>query len=649
MKSYEIDNFSCANCASNRGRGAKNGHRGSSGGLGCGCGGVGGGGIGGGGGGHGYGRENGHPNDEGGRSHCLQVRVDINPRASVSDRTYPEAFVNECHGIDAGAMGFSSSSTTALPPHTEACFFERDLLRSEWTEVLVPVCTDDLERNVRSRGQRRREKDPPPDVAVVLQVRSAGFTPNDPPLWLLRRDFAERAVERIMSAAAAALVQPRVEMTLLGLRGAVDSLLSERASEEKGAIEDVLPNMAGSLLPAKLEGTKSHGGCDEVLCEAFWNGTLMHKVRLHRAAPSSPPMMDESVAVIPYSSRREETLAIRTRGLDGIYEDNPAQQEVCLHSLVEPASVAAIVEKDKEQIEGAVIDSTGVRPTHPRDSDPLTWFSGGRGGDDNPLGSWVTLSGSEFPSQNDESAEQREAAGKQQLVVSKTNDTALREDEVRCKGSGQLSGTTDADEETNEEESTRPPLVWVPAEDEAFGGRPFRFFLPACLVDNAAGGRTGESYGESESRGEKNGGTGVEGENVDGSSSNDDAGNMKDSIRGDLRLVFWAISLSSSAAQEASSLNVASGETDISTAMTVKQQVVDKGGRVRAAASARRRQRRGDTGRRLLGWAGLLDDELLLQPRGHRIELALSAKAGLDVSTAWSMAHDLKRYATCRE
>lgn len=619
MKGCEKGDLLCAGCATNsRCFGVHSGHRDSSS---C-CGRVDG--VLGGGGGAGscFGTENGHRGDEGGRSHCLQVRIDINHGASKSDRTHCKTFGNERCGSNEGAMMSSSSQPSALPRHTEVCLFERDLMRSEWTEVLVPVCTEEVERNVRPREQRHRAKGTQPDVAVVLQVRSAGFTPEKAPLWLLRRDFAERAVGRIMSAAAAALVQPRVEITLLGLCGAVDSLLSERAGEEKGGNIDVLSKPAGSLLPATLAENKSDGGCDEVLCEAFWNGTLVHQVCLHRAVPFAFPATDDKMAALPCSSWREETSAIRSGDLESGQE------------------------KDKEQqVEGAVVDLTGARPAHPRDSNPSAWFSGGGGGDDDHLdGDWVTLSGGELPPQND-AAKRWEASGKQQPATPKPDNKSLHEGETTCKHSGHLSEATEADDDPRGKNSTRQPLMWVPAEDDVFRDRAFRFFLPACLVDDAAGGQTeGLHPEESNARSGQNGGIGVGGEIMDGSSGNGDAGDPRDSIRGDWRLVFWAVSPPSSSAQERNILHVASGE-DGTTTMTVGQKAVDEGGRVRAAAVARRR----NTGRRFLGCAGLTDDELLLQPRGHRIELALSAETGLDVPTAWSMSHDLKRYATRRE
>ena len=595
MERYGKNLCSYTNSANNTSCGVGNSHRRSGGGFG-GCGGVDG----------GFGNED-------GRSHCLQVTVDVKPPASVSDRASSKTF----------------STLNSRPRRAEVCFFERDLLRSEWTEFLIPVCTQDLVTDVRSRKTRHHNaKDPPADLAVILQARSAGFSPQDPPLWLLRRDCAERAVERIISAAAAALVQPRVEITLLGLSGAVDSLLSERAIEEKGGDEAGIPKTAGPLLPAKLEARKGDDGCDEVLCEAFWNGTILHKVRLHLAVSSSPSATDESTAVVPYASRREVTSATGKAGLDGIRKGEPASSK----------------EEKEQRVDGAVTDPKEDRPAHPRDSDPSTWFSGGRGGDedgdDNPLGGdWVALSGGEMPAQNDP-AESGEAAGRRQ------DANPSREGEARRRDSRRLSGTTDANDETNGEGKPRQPLVWVPAEGEIFGGRPFRFFLPACPADDAAGGQAGASL---DARGEKNGSTGVGGETINGSGTNGDADTLGDNIRGDLRLVFWAISSSSSAAREPNVLNVASGEASMSTAMVMKKETVGEDDRVRAAAGERRRQRGGEGGRRLLGWASLVDDELLLQPRGRRIELALSAKAGLDVSTAWSMAHDLKRYVTCWE
>lgn len=241
MKGGAKDIYSRRNCANRRCRGVEYGRHcsGGGGGLGCGCRG---------GSGNGFGRDYGHPTDEGGRSHCFQVRVDIAPRASIPDQTFPRTFGNGCRGNNEGTVALPSSSPTAPRRLTEVCFFERDLLRSEWTEILVPVCTDDVERDMRPREhQHGRPEAPPPDVAVVLHVRSAGFTPKDPPLWLLRRDFAERAVQRIMSASAAALVQPRVELSVLGLSGAVDSLLSESANKEKERAEDVLTQTGGVL------------------------------------------------------------------------------------------------------------------------------------------------------------------------------------------------------------------------------------------------------------------------------------------------------------------------------------------------------------------------------------------------------------------
>ena len=48
--------------------------------------------------------------------------------------------------------------------------------------------------------------------------------------------------------------------------------------------------------------------------------------------------------------------------------------------------------------------------------------------------------------------------------------------------------------------------------------------------------------------------------------------------------------------------------------------------------------------RKLLGCARLIDDELVLQPPGERVELALSESAGLDTPTEWAMSSNkLKR------
>lgn len=595
----------------------------------------------GGGGGDGFDGSDGCHGGKEGRSHRLQVVVSAKVPESC-DRIESDILGNIYHGDSEGGRTSPSSHPMALPSEsvnelTELDLFERDLLRSEWTEVLVPVCTNTPESSAlqgsrtppwEKQEERRRRNDCPPDHAVVLQVRSAGFHPPAPPTWVVRRDFAERAVSRILAAAAAAVVQPRVEMNLLGLRGAIESLLPERASAENSYVENAATQAAGSSL-AKHEGETIDKPYDEIHCEAFWNGSLVYTAQLCRAAPSLPPAAEEHKEGTPRCSLRGEALAIQAGTCFG--ESKETEE-------FRPSDRKA--EKD-ENIEEKVAELTRVELDHPRDSDPSTWFSGGGvdgggdGGDENDRleRDWMTLDGG-----------LTDAADSQRLPNTKRDENTLHEGEAGCKGTEQMSAI-----ERKKMESSAQPLAWVPAEGDVYGSRPFRFFLPACLIDNAAGGQTYDARGGSIAN---LGDIDVDSDSVDGSSSIDDGDIVGvGRVQGDLRLVFWATSSSSGQGptsrfitkQRQSSLSLPYGDTDADCSTSDR-------GRAVAAAAARRGRRKEEKDRRLLGWATLVDDELLLQPRGQRIELALSAKTGLDFSTAWSMAHDLKRCAiSCQE
>ncbi len=585
----------------------------------------------GGGGGNCFDGSSGYHGGKEGRSHRLQVVVSAKP---------PERFGHVRHGNSKGGRTSRSSHPAALQSEsvtklTEVCLFERDLLRSEWTEVLVPVCTNTPLGSRASREsrtppwenqeQRRRGNDRPPDHTVVLQVRSAGFHPPAPPIWVVRRDFAERAVKRILAAAAAAIVQPRVEMNLLGLRGAVDSLLLKRASTDKGDVENAATQAAGSSL-AKSEGEKIDKSCDEIQCEAFWNGTLVYKAQLCRAAPSLPPAVDERKEGMPRCSRRGETLAIQAGTCSGLSKEaelfSPNDRKAGKH----------------ECVVGKVDELTRAELDHPRDSDPSTWFSGGGVGGGGDIGDkndplerdWMTLD-----------CGLTDTVDPRCLPNTKQDETAPNDGEAGRKGTGKVSGiAAEIAERKNEQRSARS-LAWVPAEGDMYSSRPFRFFLPACLIDNAAGGQTYDARcGSVGSLGDVD----VDSESTDRSCSIDGGDIMgADRVQGDLRLVFWATT--SSAAQSTTTNNRQRpyGDTDADCSNSDH-------GRAVAGVAARQGRRKEENDRRLLGWASLVDDELLLQPRGQRIELALSAKTGMDFSTAWSMAHDLKRYAIiCQE
>ncbi|CAM9231022.1 unnamed protein product, partial [Hapterophycus canaliculatus] len=616
-----------------------------------------------GGGGDGGGGYHGHGTR--GRSHRLRVTVGS---ALGCDRIDSDTYGGACYGFGHRAKVSSPSPSNGPIPErvqqqTEVCFFERDLLRKEWTEYLVPVPADLQEVFVPRRGRvsrSRKQQQRPPSQAVVLHVRSAGFHPKTTPLWLVRRDFAERAVKRLISAAAAAVVQPRVEIHIIGLSGAVESMVSKRDG-------DVLPRVPASSRRVEHEGESSGDAVEEVLCEVFWNGTLAHGLRLRRAAASTPTAAPEGTAEKLVSPRRSKgELLFNTDNRGGVKGEHPAQA-----GRLPPAAAAASDDlndsDDKKHftIDGTYIDPPGEMPerrtdSEARDADPSTWFSNSLGGngDGSLRREWVTVREGD-PSSHIFSSGQEDPVSQDPLADQAKSSTTSPDEERRA--SVLLSGRTDGAEEGGGGKAL-DSLAWVPVEGDPYAGRPVRLFLSAVLVDDGTEKQTEQQHRPGDAQGGErrvDASSAVDGESVGAERSKENqcsAGGA--GIKGDLRLVFWVIPSSSPASSTAMVAAASPASREEGGRMDEDLDLLGDGGRSNAVIAtlagetshkdhaARRRRLRGDKNRRLLGWAGLVDDELLLQPVGQRIDLALSAKAGLDPCTAWSMAHDLKRKVT---
>lgn len=599
----------------------------------------------------------------GGCSHCLRVTIAANP-APTSGHTA------------SGTFPTNSADVDDVNNKTEARFFERDLLREEWTQILVPVplgghstlfdCPNlnsgeggirpgvhSSAKNTQPRwkspskqhqnghqaetsslppkkGQHGDQSEASPEVFVVLQARAAGFHPSKPPLWLVRRDFAERAVRRIVSAAAAAVVQPRVEVTLLGLRGAVDSLLMPETESEKGHADRKIAvhHQKGSSLPT-LNERELDGGREEILCQAFWNGKLAHSVRLHRSPPPHPRVERSRPAAISHDGAfhpSNETRTLSKSRLEGasVGGNGDGYPGVSVPLLAAEAAGGDNCDA-KHTIAGIAGGAqTDDRDIKSKDQDPTSWFSNDGL---SHLESWVSVG---TPPQNETLPEggegERDLKHSYRGAHNTTNVQGLRRPGTSAKQHGTV-------EKRHHHTSPPPPLAWTPAEANTCSGRPIHFFFPASLFDDAAtntrsgGGRSGISgrpkvglrnvpdrkITEGGSSSNDDGGWGIRG---DDAAMDESSGAEGTTVRGDLRLVFWLVSSAPTSSKNGVHA-VGAGRT---------RSVSNSRGGAAAVVS-----------RKLIGCARLIDDELVLQPPGERVELALSRSAGLDTPEEWAM------------
>ncbi|CAB1113397.1 unnamed protein product [Ectocarpus sp. CCAP 1310/34] len=485
-----------------------------------------------------------YEDDEGGgRSHCLRVTVGTEVQPGRERRKLDVLGHGSHHN---GVMGPTTSSSStgctsaSFQEQTEVCFFERDLLRDDWTEILVPVfpkCPEENARGLvrRPTKQKRWLRHPQANKVVVLRVRSAGFQPKPPPIWLVRRNFAERAVKRIISAAAAAVVQPRVELTLVGLCGAVESLLSERVdTQREGGVEHATP-WAESLRPANHRRNSGDSSCGEVLCEAFWNGALVHTLRLRRAVRPSTSLIAESKAARFPAFHPEDTLPI------GADDQGDFKRSSSRSVVVITASKSRSSDPNQDEIvdpNGAGLDQP-AGGSKPRGADPLTWFPDG--GDEMLGNDWVSLGGGVLSSPSLSSAQEEASSHKQQETFRTSHENDVGEHEGHRGDNPSSSERLGQGGEGGSTHDLRS-LEWIPMEGDAYTGRPFRFCLPACLMENASGSETGDhcpNVGDKPDREAGNEGwLKPDHDNAHGASLNEtEHGDGGAKLRGDLRLV----------------------------------------------------------------------------------------------------------------
>lgn len=598
---------------------------------------------------------------EGGRSHCLRLTVGIDAALNSASMN-PGGFEQGCSGW--GGKVVTPPLAVPVPrllQETETTFFEWDLLRNEWADILIPFSIHDrsalLTRNISTdniKGRRRRcrsaMQDPtlrgqsrqtqkrrsrlkkPLEMAVVLQARSAGFNPKNPPFWLIRRDFAERTVRRIILAAAASVLQPRVEVTLLGLRGAVDSLLLVGASKKQDS--PINNHQKEAPLPTKNEGNLDTS-FEDIFCQAFWNDALVHQVRLCPVGPFhdslSLPLVLHETACSP--SNRKSTSNLNP--MCNLTDKEVGHEMLLAHR----AAVDDDANTDKGYAFDRKVDNTRLKDRSTAEYPTKLFYEEGNNNSCLP-DNWVDLGGtgpSNFLVEMREKTKQR--ALHNGAFLSEEHDDSSNKKIFSPTGRGRKKESTG-------EERQPPTLAWVPTKGNLYDGQPIRFFLPNYLSNNAAGRRAktsshGDSdrvddIGESSSsqgRGSRNDATAGECATQD----NQNLGSLntgKIHIRGDMRLLFWGVSapVPGRSGWDVNETEGLRGGSDKKSMM----------------ATIDRRQRRMEEGRyrKLLGCARLVDDELLLQPAGQRVDLALRRNAGLDMSTAWAMTHTRGRLDT---
>lgn len=564
-------------------------------------------------------------NGEEGRSQCLRLTV----------RGYTATSADTDGGIGEDKHGNRDGYDA------QATLFERDLVRREWTEILVPLhfhgdekhdtssqvrrcthrkCSETRQRSYSNvqKTQRRRTGfeayGAQGKIALVLQVRSVGFQPEPPPLWLVRRDFTERAVRRIIEAATAAVAQPCVEVTLLGLSGAVNSLLPARRSERDDT---------------------------EILCEAFWNGILTRSICLRRVKYSSP-------GIVPQKPLRT-TSPVTTHAKDWSSASHTNEAAIAPHDVTRHETSHGNAYQDPaswflDKTQGSDLNNRSKKDTNASDQD--TWVS---------LGSGVSPSSQPMCPVN-------EAMNVNQSAH--TNNAAVAVDgceEKHCH-SGKIGvGSFRKQGCEKIRRGTSNNLVWIPAEDDFHRGQTLRFFFSPSFSDNPANDQGTEPCFEDfndEGRPDTkcvNGSHGINGTRTGrdiadhGTYSNGpempsivpQSGSIrsKDRLRGALRLVFWASHCSSSQAE---------GSTKAGDQMIDMEWSRDDTRRIPKEEDSRQEpaDKTGeDKGRTLLGFATLLDDELVLHPPGERVNLALLGDPGQKAFASLIVDYELKRYA----
>lgn len=543
----------------------------------------------------------------GGRSHCLRVNVgkyesEI-PRDSLALR-----------GESEDSEGPSSSPLqdplARIRPHAKASLYEHDLIRDDWTELLIPISTT----------RRSDQVSAAPETAVVLQARSAGFHPKVPPMWLVYRDFTETIVRRIVTAASAAVTQPRVEVTVVGLHGDVESLLlPENLCGEFDDRVGVSPQ--GHLLPAVVgTGRKRGDSHEEVICQAFWNGILTNELRLCRLNTCPPKNVQVFAAEATHSLPRRKTTSQSEFQADGHHDTTPDRRHTRIPSLLTEGSDLA------GRDERVIIDSDlAKRDRQVRDDrDPATWFFDGQESSKPCFhdGRVVKLGDAlSYPRQSLPVYEDRRQIEQDHIVISA--DLKGIENRARVP----LTTVSEADSRCK---ISPPAFAWIPVETERYAKRPFRFFLPACLSENNGivqnSGEVCRHHGEGDGR------------HYCGDENDTERGEQTPStLTGKLSLVFWAVS---PVIADCNSECIGA-KKQLGWKFKGRQSgVMEQGHRPLKAPR--------EQGCHLIGCVQLLNDELVLQPPGKPVELPLLGDAGLNTSTAQRVVHEHKRFARPR-
>lgn len=536
----------------------------------------------------------------GGRSHCLRVNVgkyepEI-PRNSLSLR-----------GENEHSEGASSSPLqdplARIRPRAQAIFYEHDLIRDDWTELLVPISASSSSDQVTAA----------PETAVVLQARSAGFHPKVPPMCLVYRDFAERIVRRIITVASAAVAQPRVEVTVVGLLGDADSILL--VENVCGDLKDrVGVSPQGHLLPAVVGTGRERGdGPEEVICQAFWNGTLANELRLCRLNTCPSKDLHAFAAEGTHALPPRKTTSQSETPADDQHDTIAERRHTRIPSLLTKGNDLAgrdervIIDIDLAKSDRQVGD----------DGDSATWFFDGQESTKPCFHNGRVKLGDALSSPCQSLPVDKDGGQIEQGLTTISIGLNGIDNRTRLP----LTTVTEAD---SRRKIAPPTFTWIPVETERYAQRPFRFFLPVCRSENA--GIVQDSEKVCRHHGEGDGG------HYCGDENNAERGEQAPpTLAGKLSLVFWAVS----PATADCNTEFIGAENQLGWKFKGVQS-----GQCNQPLMAPREQ-----GCHLIGYVQVANDELVLQPPGKPVELPLLGDAGLNTSTAQAVVHEHKRFA----
>lgn len=494
----------------------------------------------------------------GGQSHCLRIAVASDPSGNASSDLIRQ--------IDVGGSPSGAHELVSSAHYAKASFHERDLLRETWTEIILPVTTatsirgstrgtyDPRHRTDNQQGKyhprrsheqqdQSKHKTASGGFALVLQARAAGVRPaffQQPPLWVIRRDFAERAVDRIVRSAFAAVMQPRVELAVLGVRGAIESMLQRAAGNTSDMREEGTSGVSPPLLSATIstanakcevetdepsvsdEYRGSDSDADHLSCETYWNGFLMHKLRLVRQTATMNGRKSDCSpgTAAPHGGESGHILAETSHLGDGFLDRGIRTAVGPTADACSPVELLGTTDNGNTPCEllGDKTNKLGRSSDNVND-DPSTWFiassNDNRGGvppgRDELADKWMTIRGAAS------SPTHHSSRGGAKLVVDKDGRLTAA---GLSKGDQNALADFGGDAHRGEARCQQSAFDWLPAEEETHRQQPFRFFLPACMSD-------GGNYA-------------VAGGGSGGVSECDERTPPESLMKGDLRIMLWA-------------------------------------------------------------------------------------------------------------